>query len=159
MIKNTDSNLDRFGTQNAGAFLNCFVGSIHQPIGNTCPLFLVNAMAENIRYEFSIHVLRLAEIIREVDGNHSLGAAALAEAILAHPRINHVLPQGHAEANDVEDAHLFRLWIRVAAKCPSVLVGLLFDCFSPQDYREALRKFDALSKIKESSPTPEETIQ
>jgi hypothetical protein len=36
------------------------------------------------------HILRLAEIIREVDsGNHSdtfvVGAAALAEAILAHP--------------------------------------------------------------------------
>jgi hypothetical protein len=27
----------------------------------------------------------LAEIIREVDGKHDLGAAALAEAILAHP--------------------------------------------------------------------------
>lgn len=30
------------------------------------------------------HVLRLAEIIREVDGGHDLGAAALAEAILSH---------------------------------------------------------------------------
>jgi len=32
-------------------------------------------------------VLALAAIIREVDGNHSLGAAALAEAILKHPLI------------------------------------------------------------------------
>jgi hypothetical protein len=31
------------------------------------------------------YVLRLAEIIREVDGNHDKGAAALAEAILDHP--------------------------------------------------------------------------
>lgn len=31
------------------------------------------------------HVLRLAEIIREVDGSHDKGAAALAEAILSHP--------------------------------------------------------------------------
>ena len=30
------------------------------------------------------HILKLAAIIREVDGNHSLGAAALAEAILSH---------------------------------------------------------------------------
>jgi hypothetical protein len=30
------------------------------------------------------HIIRLAEIIREVDGSHSLGAAALAEAILSH---------------------------------------------------------------------------
>lgn len=29
-------------------------------------------------------ILRLAEIIREVDGNHDKGAAALAEAILSH---------------------------------------------------------------------------
>jgi hypothetical protein len=31
------------------------------------------------------HILKLAEIIREVDGNHDKGAAALAEAILSHP--------------------------------------------------------------------------
>ena len=31
------------------------------------------------------HILRLAEIIREVDGGNQLGAAALAEAILEHP--------------------------------------------------------------------------
>jgi hypothetical protein len=30
------------------------------------------------------HILRLAEIIREVDGSHTLGAAVLAEAILSH---------------------------------------------------------------------------
>jgi hypothetical protein len=30
------------------------------------------------------HIFRLAEIIREVDGSHSLGASALAEAILSH---------------------------------------------------------------------------
>jgi hypothetical protein len=33
------------------------------------------------------HILRLAEIIREVDGNHDKGAAALAEAILSHSDI------------------------------------------------------------------------
>jgi hypothetical protein len=31
------------------------------------------------------HILRLTEIIREVNGKRDLGAAALAEAILAHP--------------------------------------------------------------------------
>jgi hypothetical protein len=31
------------------------------------------------------HILRLADIIRAVDGNHDKGAAALAEAILSHP--------------------------------------------------------------------------
>lgn len=29
-------------------------------------------------------ILTIAAIIREVDGNHSLGASALAEAILSH---------------------------------------------------------------------------
>jgi len=32
-------------------------------------------------------IIALAAIIREVDGWHSLGAAALAEAILKHPLI------------------------------------------------------------------------
>lgn len=36
-------------------------------------------------------VLRLAAIIREVDGNHSKGAAALAESILDHPGFRVVL--------------------------------------------------------------------
>lgn len=31
------------------------------------------------------HILKLAEIIRAVDGGNRLGAAALAEAILSHP--------------------------------------------------------------------------
>ena len=31
------------------------------------------------------HILRLSEIIREVDGSHDKGAVALAEAILSHP--------------------------------------------------------------------------
>ena len=34
------------------------------------------------------HILKLSEIIREVDGSHSLGAAALAEAILDHPSVD-----------------------------------------------------------------------
>ena len=31
------------------------------------------------------YILKLAKIIRDVDGNHDKGAAALAEAILSHP--------------------------------------------------------------------------
>ena len=42
------------------------------------------------------HILRLAEIIREVNGGNRLGAAALAEAILAHP--------GFAGCHDGADA-------------------------------------------------------
>ena len=36
------------------------------------------------------HIIRLAEIIREVDGWHSLGAAALAEAILSHNWVDEI---------------------------------------------------------------------
>lgn len=36
------------------------------------------------------HILIFADIIREVDGSHSLGAAALAEAILSHQRVKEV---------------------------------------------------------------------
>ena len=36
------------------------------------------------------HILILADIIREVDGSHSLGAAALAEAILDRPWVKEV---------------------------------------------------------------------
>jgi hypothetical protein len=48
-------------------------------------------------------VLTLAAIIREVDGNNSLGAAALAEAILAHPNAASVFqPPAPAPAADGE---------------------------------------------------------
>ena len=66
------------------------------------------------------HVQKLAAIIREVDGTHSKGAAALAESILDHPRFRAVLadepavPEGREPAavtgqprlteDDVEDA-------------------------------------------------------
>jgi hypothetical protein len=36
------------------------------------------------------HILKLAAIIREVNGSHSLGAAALAEAILDHHWVKEV---------------------------------------------------------------------
>jgi hypothetical protein len=39
----------------------------------------------------------LAAIIREVDGNHRLGAGALAEAILAHPDARRALEQAGEE--------------------------------------------------------------
>lgn len=59
-------------------------------------------------------VLRLAAIIREVDGSHSLGAAALAEAILSHPAAREVFaattpPAGEATMSDTARAVLQRL--------------------------------------------------
>jgi|LauGreDrversion4_2_1035121.scaffolds.fasta_scaffold52644_8 hypothetical protein len=35
-------------------------------------------------------ILNLAAIIREVNGNNDLGAAALAEAILSHPKFQSI---------------------------------------------------------------------
>jgi hypothetical protein len=52
------------------------------------------------------HILRLAEIIRGVDGNHDKGAAALAEAILSHPDIcstGLAAPEPPAEGELVEE--------------------------------------------------------
>lgn len=57
------------------------------------------------------HILRLAEIIREVDGSHDKGAAALAEAILSHPGSRWsptIEPQGPSD--EVWDALKERLW-------------------------------------------------
>ena len=43
-------------------------------------------------------ILRLAAIIREVDGNHSKGAAALAESILDHPGFRVILAKADEPA-------------------------------------------------------------
>jgi hypothetical protein len=53
------------------------------------------------------HILRLAEIIREVDGNHDKGAAALAEAILSHPGIAELLHGEPPAAAPVPAAYLY----------------------------------------------------
>jgi hypothetical protein len=47
-------------------------------------------------------ILRLAAIIRRVDGNHDKGAAALAEAILSHPdsRWQHAQPEPQGPTNE-----------------------------------------------------------
>jgi hypothetical protein len=59
-------------------------------------------------------ILRLAAIIRRVDGNHDKGAAALAEAILSHPdsRWQHAQP----EPQGPTDEELLRIY-RVATPC------------------------------------------
>jgi hypothetical protein len=47
-------------------------------------------LAESDAGDETGRILRLAEIIRDVDGNHDKGAAALAESILSHPGIRSV---------------------------------------------------------------------
>ena len=46
--------------------------------------------------------IELAAIIREVDGNHSLGASELAEAVLAHPRFAALAPKEPAQPQEVQ---------------------------------------------------------
>jgi hypothetical protein len=74
------------------------------------------------------HILRLAEIIREVDGKHELCAAALAEAILAHPGFSgchdgpvastvspaEPSPVAISEAQNIGEDELYTNWYR----CP-----------------------------------------
>jgi hypothetical protein len=53
-------------------------------------------------------ILRLAAIIRRVDGNHDKGAAALAEAILSHPdsRWQHAQPEPQGPTDEeIDDWH------------------------------------------------------
>jgi len=65
-------------------------------------------------------VLNLAAIIRKVDGNHSKGAAALAESILDHPGFRAVLagepavPEGKKPTRD----ELWELWLRLNNELP-----------------------------------------
>jgi hypothetical protein len=56
-------------------------------------------------------ILRLAAIIRRVDGNHDKGAAALAEAILSHPdsRWQHAQPEPQGPQGPT-DAELITMW-------------------------------------------------
>jgi hypothetical protein len=60
------------------------------------------------------HILRLAEIIREVDGTHDKGAAALAEAILSHPGIAEVLPTAPAATPGPAPAGSLRAVVKAA---------------------------------------------
>ena len=68
------------------------------------------------------HILRLAEIIRKVDGRHDLGAAALAEAILAHPGFSgcHDGPVATAVQGEASESEL-----KAAEECKRLSSGKL----------------------------------
>jgi hypothetical protein len=57
-------------------------------------------------------ILRLAAIIRRVDGNHDKGAAALAEAILSHPdsRWQHAQPEPQGPTDAELDEFAIYWW-------------------------------------------------
>ena len=65
----------------------------------------------------SDHILKLAEIIREVDGGNRLGAAALAEAILSHHG-SRWSPAVEPEPEGPTDEELHDLWLELYGSDP-----------------------------------------
>jgi hypothetical protein len=57
-------------------------------------------------------ILRLAAVIRRIDGNHDKGAAALAEAILSHPdsRWQHAQPEPQGPTDEELDEFAIYWW-------------------------------------------------
>ena len=87
-------------------------------------------------------ILALAAIIRAVDGNHSLGAAALAEAILSHPGSCWrcaALAQPEAEVVGLSDEELLKL----AEQAAHIDDGCLADAMA-EGYPLELGAFDIL---------------
>ena len=82
------------------------------------------------------HILRLAEIIREVDGSHDKGAAALAEAILSHsgsrwsPTIE---PQGPS------NEELTWLWNHLQVSRRQLMALRGENCLDDTDYQQFAR--------------------
>jgi hypothetical protein len=75
------------------------------------------------------------------------------EADLALPTSETV--QGTVDS-DVEDAHLFRLWIREASERPGRLAQAIADCVTPDEYREVLRGFSTATDIEDSLHSKQE---
>lgn len=58
---------------------------------------------------------------------------------------------------DMEDAQLFRLWIKEAAERPCRLASAICHCVTPDDYRKVLRGFRTATDIEDkfhATPTP-----
>jgi hypothetical protein len=75
-------------------------------------------------------ILRLAAIIRRVDGNHDKGAAALAEAILSHPdsRWQHAQPEPQGPTDEELKNLANKAWISVDVLKEYDLIENAFDC-------------------------------
>jgi hypothetical protein len=73
------------------------------------------------------HILRLAEIIRAVDGNHDKGAAALAEAILSHPDICSAGLAAEGEAGEQQKASTAGLTVNIQIDPSPECFQRLFD--------------------------------
>ena len=79
-------------------------------------------------------------------------AMTMARAALAAEKI---------EPSDIEDARLFRLWIREASERPGRLAQSICPCITPDQYRDVLRGFATATDIEDAlhggqQPTQEE---
>lgn len=72
-------------------------GLIPGVTGCVCPMKELNIMADQLK---ALTVDELAELIRKVDGNHSMGAGALAEALLP---FLYAAPSPTEQASDVRE--------------------------------------------------------
>jgi hypothetical protein len=87
------------------------------------------------------HILRLAKIIRDVNGNNGLGAAALAEKILEHPSWRLVAPDCVHEAV-LEDEELVERALKIvddADHCSELGYFLSKDSSEYETFLEILR--------------------
>jgi hypothetical protein len=82
-------------------------------------------------------ILRLAAIIRRVDGNHDKGAAALAEAILSHPdsRWQHAQPEPQGPTDEELDEFAIYWW---GPETDESLVSDVIECGSMVAYARAV---------------------
>jgi hypothetical protein len=90
-------------------------------------------------------VLKLAAIIREVDGDHSKGAAALAELILDHPRF-HQCCDAPAPPADGEVAELVE-WLQEEADD--------YECIGCEDSAAKCKRVaELLQRLSPPQPVP-----
>ena len=54
------------------------------------------------------------------------------------------------EPSDIEDARLFRLWIREASERPGRLARSICPCITPDQYRDVLRGFATATDIEDA---------
>ena len=69
------------------------------------------------------------------------------------------LKAGEVEPSDIEDARLFRLWIREASERPGRLARSICPCITPDQYRDVLRGFATATDIEDALHGGHQTIQ
>jgi hypothetical protein len=84
-------------------------------------------------------ILRLAAIIREVDGNHDKSATALAEAILSHPDCSYNSPAIEPEPQGPTNERLTWLWNHLQVSRRQLMALRGENCLDDTDYQQFAR--------------------